>query len=1144
MSSIMKGLVDEQDIEETKKLSAQEKFKRSMKRAGYDMDAGAKRLQDLLDKQKKEREELEKKELKDVSEDATLQFAAEVTPTVNPYAGIKDRKFRGAIGEGIKRMFEEPNYSPTDAGYQEGGWRKLSEEELDENLRKWFKEKWVRFGPDGKIRGACARGSSSEGKPKCLPQAKAHALGKKGRKYAAAKKRREDPNPERSGPAKNVATKKKSNEAANPAQQAAIAINMKKLGKKPKSESINEGLWDWIKDKLSNKKPIQWSENYYDFIIRNDPTYLQTYLNAVKNDPNYIEWKKNNPNKPQQSTSQTNYASSQNRPNQSASFDDFTAPHGSSENELKMFVNGQKPAAIVPEPNFSTWAKVINSGKYWTKQLLYNGRLHSVIIVQPGNEQSGQQIYELVQNAMKLAEKGDFRAYNNSNYHRRLGKLLGYPKDKVEQFINNYFKDREDLAKIKIDEQGVTEGYSDMSGLLSASNLNNSYIITAELAEGGKKKFRVKAQSERVAIEKFKKHHSMAKIIKVEEEGVKEGSKYPRNPASYHLKKYPVPQDQMAKPVKKEPKKPEQKPEEKVDEGKRIPRKPGQPANSKKHSDLYTDENPKGTIHGLKFATAEDATASVSKIRNSGRSHAHKIQAAVAMEQRAKAAGKAEAASVYRKFINSMKKKTDESQIDEACWKGYHKEGMKTMFGKKYPNCVKNKKKTNEGYQQCPECGGAMYEVSLMNEKKDACYYKVKSRYKVWPSAYASGALVKCRKKGASNWGNKSKSNEGQIYSTGGGAGQSYRYFTPKDNLGESSSILSGITQVDEGIKTKLAGAALAAAMGAFGTANAKASQTTGDEFSTPIAGWSTKTDKAGNTTDRYQTGTIDMTATRNARGQPVHSGGTYRVNKTAAVNVDVPYKDGKKGITTTVGRADNPSDLDNIMGVDASAERKKLDPKAFAKFQQNYKVDEGLKSQLAGAALAAAMAAGGAQADNTRRVVPQPDGTMSPSYAQQIANASQNLQVVKPLPNNFEQIVYKGMNGVRDKEDGTIVLIGNAPNSVQVISIENNKETTDYMDIKQLGNETKQALSLIVNKSETQPLGKPTPGVTVDKQKNTLNYNGKEYDIVKIKKNGPQPRISRFDAKVQVPYPDFGIRSLGVVNVTLAGDTAYAYLD
>jgi hypothetical protein len=44
--------------------------------------------------------------------------------------------------------------------------------------------------------------------------------------------------------------------------------------------------------------------------------------------------------------------------------------------------------------------------------------------------------------------------------------------------------------------------------------------------------------------------------------------------------------------------------------------------------------------------------------------------------------------------------------------------------------------------------------------KRDACYHKVKRRYKVWPSAYASGALVKCRKVGAKNWGNKSKKNE------------------------------------------------------------------------------------------------------------------------------------------------------------------------------------------------------------------------------------------------------------------------------------------------------------------------------------------------------------------------------------------------
>ena len=90
----------------------------------------------------------------------------------------------------------------------------------------------------------------------------------------------------------------------------------------------------------------------------------------------------------------------------------------------------------------------------------------------------------------------------------------------------------------------------------------------------------------------------------------------------------------------------------------RIPRKKGQPANSKKHSDLYTDENPKGTIHGLGFKDVATAKASVTKIRKSSRSHAHKIQAAVAMEQRAREMGKTSEAAVYRKFINSMKKKT------------------------------------------------------------------------------------------------------------------------------------------------------------------------------------------------------------------------------------------------------------------------------------------------------------------------------------------------------------------------------------------------------------------------------------------------------------------------------------------------------
>jgi hypothetical protein len=68
-----------------------------------------------------------------------------------------------------------------------------------------------------------------------------------------------------------------------------------------------------------------------------------------------------------------------------------------------------------------------------------------------------------------------------------------------------------------------------------------------------------------------------------------------------------------------------------------------------------------------------------------------------------------------------------------------------------------NKEQTMEN--TCPHCGGIALDNEILAEKKDACYHKVKSRYKVWPSAYASGALVKCRKKGAKNWG-KSKTNE------------------------------------------------------------------------------------------------------------------------------------------------------------------------------------------------------------------------------------------------------------------------------------------------------------------------------------------------------------------------------------------------
>ena len=76
----------------------------------------------------------------------------------------------------------------------------------NEDLRKWFSQKWVRMDTKGNIKGQCAR-EPGEGKPKCLPQSKAQALGKIGRAAAARRKRREDPNPERRGAPINVRTK-------------------------------------------------------------------------------------------------------------------------------------------------------------------------------------------------------------------------------------------------------------------------------------------------------------------------------------------------------------------------------------------------------------------------------------------------------------------------------------------------------------------------------------------------------------------------------------------------------------------------------------------------------------------------------------------------------------------------------------------------------------------------------------------------------------------------------------------------------------------------------------------------------------------------------------------------------------------------
>ena len=195
----------------------------------------------------------------------------------------------------------------------------------------------------------------------------------------------------------------------------------------------------------------------------------------------------------------------------------------------------------------------------------------------------------------------------------------------------------------------------------------------------------------------------------------------------------------------------------------RIPRKKGQPRGSKKHSDLYTDENPKGTIKGLKFATVKDAKASVSKIKGSGKSHAHKIQAAVAMEQRAREMGKKSQAAVYRTFINKMKKITKQKNegwsekykksIDCNNPKGFSQKAHCAGKKKKSENVMKlTKSKLREMIEE--EYFNYLVEKNVPTDPGKWSYYKsqAKKKFDVYPSAYANAWAAKQYKKAGGGW--------------------------------------------------------------------------------------------------------------------------------------------------------------------------------------------------------------------------------------------------------------------------------------------------------------------------------------------------------------------------------------------------------
>jgi hypothetical protein len=121
---------------------------------------------------------------------------------------------------------------------------------------------------------------------------------------------------------------------------------------------------------------------------------------------------------------------------------------------------------------------------------------------------------------------------------------------------------------------------------------------------------------------------------------------------------------------------------------------------------LYTDENPKDTV-SVKFRTKQDIVDTLNKESFKSKSHARQSQIINLIHQRlrvalerAKDPGVKKRLRTAFEYIESKKeqskKKTQEmkeGELTERCWKGYTQKGMKTMFGKRYPNCVKNTKK-------------------------------------------------------------------------------------------------------------------------------------------------------------------------------------------------------------------------------------------------------------------------------------------------------------------------------------------------------------------------------------------------------------------------------------------------------------------
>jgi len=509
-----------------------------------------------------------------------------------------------AIAQGYSRTRDEATARATRQGMAE---------DLDENLNKWFKEKWVRFGPDGKIRGDCARGDDSEGKPKCLPQSKAQNLGKKGRASAAARKRREDPNPERSGKAINVNTKKKSN------------------------EGVAEGSLNEYRDRL-----------------------LQYVKNLLPTWPEYVlkDWLV--PNK-----------------GDFSNLPDTELKNGIMEKLKGAGLTSNSKWQLVPDMKFT-----MDMWDPKTKQLLAGraGGTSDLGMGIPKDKERHATQAALAQQQGGVRKEPVLLIKTAKGYellegwHRTIQHFHKFPDGYTGPAYVAVAQGQQGVAEEQLDELSCWSGYH------------------------------------RVAGTKAGFPGSCAKN-KTNEEGVAEGgaeTSWSNDTGTITL------QDilELTKHIKQI----------------------NLPINDNLKSKLLHWEGNPEEIERVNQVTVSNQFPILIMVDEQGQ-----IAWILDGNHRLHKAIQSQAKTIPAKLIKP-------SNLNDKA---------KKIFNIKEQGLAEA-----QHSESCPHCGGEMVSEELMNEKKDACYYKVKSRYKVWPSAYASGALVKCRKSGADSWGNGGKKNE------------------------------------------------------------------------------------------------------------------------------------------------------------------------------------------------------------------------------------------------------------------------------------------------------------------------------------------------------------------------------------------------